>query len=608
MPTPTDLRLLFKAVFPRERESKTRAKSRVDRASTSIRALPLPSFYDGVSSKELPTVSEIDLSRYMGVWREVARIPRWFEKGCYKTEAEYTLQKNGTIQVENRCWNGKGRKYSVRGIAWVPDSTHPGRLRVQFFWPLSASYWILQLDPDYRWVLVGTPNRKGLWFLSRDGQIDPFRYAELVAWSQAMGFPVEQIEKANLTPPERKSETGVRSYQDRDSSSDSRPSSLSHKRPNTGLSISDLKKTIKDLIQRLDALEGRKSIVDSITMRQSSDNEIVSLREMIERARSRLELLDDSGSDEDSDMETRVLITDRTSPLQPNVLTAYFLLHVWSDSELDERGESGHTLRSFLQEHVPGTTWRNARREIQIAENDSLIFDRGNSQYVYKPYSKEVDEERFVHIRFLFMEIPYAVQPRSVILREWSENVLAQRCRYTGVTLRRFLRECNVGDTWSSETIQIGCAERSGTTFTHQGRRWRYRGNDFSVELLLEDRNMVWDNSQDQWVRPEHSSSSLSENEEQRLPASEVALFVTTFSASQKENPCSEKPMNKSDQCAICLRRLKQNPDQSSESEDQDVPELCCTQCNHTFHKQCIIEWLTRKNTCPQCRHVIYEL
>jgi len=146
---------------------------------------------------ELPTVTHLDLQRYMGTWKEVASLPQWFQKNCKNTEAIYALRSDGKIDVRNQCWKGgdSHELSTIHGIAWVPNLNQPGRLRVQFFWPISAPYWILKLDAEYMWALVGTPNRKGLWVLSRTGQIDHEIYEELMHWSRLHGFPVENMQR-----------------------------------------------------------------------------------------------------------------------------------------------------------------------------------------------------------------------------------------------------------------------------------------------------------------------------------------------------------------------------------------------------------------------------
>lgn len=153
---------------------------------------------------ELPTVGELSLEKYMGTWKEVASLPQWFQQGCYNTEAVYTLRQDGKITVLNRCQRKEGNEIklsSVEGTAWMPDPQHPGRLRVRFFWPLSSPYFVLQIDPEYQWVLVGTPNRKGLWVLSRTGHIEEHLYQELLTWGRVQGFPIERMQKTQYLEP-----------------------------------------------------------------------------------------------------------------------------------------------------------------------------------------------------------------------------------------------------------------------------------------------------------------------------------------------------------------------------------------------------------------------
>jgi lipocalin len=47
------------------------------------------------------TVTEFDLSRYLGEWYEVARYNHSFERGMDNTMAEYILQDNGKVVVMN---------------------------------------------------------------------------------------------------------------------------------------------------------------------------------------------------------------------------------------------------------------------------------------------------------------------------------------------------------------------------------------------------------------------------------------------------------------------------------------------------------------------------
>jgi apolipoprotein D and lipocalin family protein len=92
--------------------------------------------------KRLEPVSSVDLQRYLGTWYEIATIPQRFQKGCVAVTAEYSLRKDGDIEVVNTCRQGAldGEVRRVRGKAWVVDRTTNAKLKVRFFWPFSGSY------------------------------------------------------------------------------------------------------------------------------------------------------------------------------------------------------------------------------------------------------------------------------------------------------------------------------------------------------------------------------------------------------------------------------------------------------------------------------------
>jgi apolipoprotein D and lipocalin family protein len=139
------------------------------------------------------TVASVDLARYVGTWYEVARLPNPFQKHCACTSATYALLPDGRVSVLNRCRTPEGRLKEARGKAWVVDRRTNARLKVRFFWPFSGDYWILALDPDYRHVLVGTPNRRYLWILSRTPGLPEATVQALLATARAQGFDTTKV-------------------------------------------------------------------------------------------------------------------------------------------------------------------------------------------------------------------------------------------------------------------------------------------------------------------------------------------------------------------------------------------------------------------------------
>jgi len=139
------------------------------------------------------SVAGVDLARYAGKWYEIASFPMFFQRNCVgDTTADYALTPEGEVSVTNRCRTADGFD-EARGKAWAAADGNNARLKVSFFWPFRSDYWVLGLDADYRWAVVGNPNRKYLWVLSRTPQLEkPLLEAALKA-AAMQGFDLRQL-------------------------------------------------------------------------------------------------------------------------------------------------------------------------------------------------------------------------------------------------------------------------------------------------------------------------------------------------------------------------------------------------------------------------------
>jgi apolipoprotein D and lipocalin family protein len=155
----------------------------------------------------LETVVHLDLARYQGTWYELARLPMWFQRHCLQSTATYALAPDGTVAVTNRCPTEDGTVKTATGTARVVDGASNARLEVVFDnWVsrlvpalVRGKYWVIHVDPDYRLAVVGHPDRKYLWILSRTAVVDEARYREAVSLAQERGFPVDRL--LRLAPP-----------------------------------------------------------------------------------------------------------------------------------------------------------------------------------------------------------------------------------------------------------------------------------------------------------------------------------------------------------------------------------------------------------------------
>jgi apolipoprotein D and lipocalin family protein len=136
----------------------------------------------------LPTVARVDLARYAGTWYEIALLPNRFQSMCVAdTRATYRPQ-GGRIAVLNQCRNAEGETEAAEGTAKVVDGSQGAKLKVSFFRPFYGNYWILELDPEYRWVLVGEPGRDYAWILARTPTLDEDTLQRLLARAAELGF------------------------------------------------------------------------------------------------------------------------------------------------------------------------------------------------------------------------------------------------------------------------------------------------------------------------------------------------------------------------------------------------------------------------------------
>lgn len=135
----------------------------------------------------------VDVASYLGAWYEQAVIPYYFERGCSKTIAKYSLNKDGTIRVDNSCVRN-GKLVESVGKAIPEDDTH-AKLKVEFVETLDvgAQYWVVRLAKDYSYSVVSSPNYKYMWILYREPKMPETLYQQIIADLKKDEFPVDKL-------------------------------------------------------------------------------------------------------------------------------------------------------------------------------------------------------------------------------------------------------------------------------------------------------------------------------------------------------------------------------------------------------------------------------
>jgi apolipoprotein D and lipocalin family protein len=152
--------------------------------------------FQSAAAKDSPVqaVPALDLKRYAGKWYEIARLPNRFQRKCIgDVTATYTLRTDGKITVLNECAEA-GKTNTAKGTAKRARNNGPNsKLKVTFFWPFYGDYWVLALDPEYQWALVGEPERKYLWVLSRSPQMDEAQLKAVLQRATEQGYDLSGL-------------------------------------------------------------------------------------------------------------------------------------------------------------------------------------------------------------------------------------------------------------------------------------------------------------------------------------------------------------------------------------------------------------------------------
>ena len=145
-------------------------------------------------------VENVDASRYLGKWYEIARLDHTFERGLEQVTATYSQKENGSIKVINRGFNTEKKVWKeAEGKAYFidpanADGSRTGKLKVSFFGPFYGAYNIIELDKtDYRYVMICGPDKSYLWILSRTPQLDDTVKQTLVAKAKSLGFATDKL-------------------------------------------------------------------------------------------------------------------------------------------------------------------------------------------------------------------------------------------------------------------------------------------------------------------------------------------------------------------------------------------------------------------------------
>jgi len=140
-------------------------------------------------------VKDFKLDKYTGVWYEIARIDKWFEKNLVQVTATYSLNNDGSVKVLNRGFDTKKKVWKEAvGKARFVRGADEAYFKVSFFGPFYGSYVVFELEKEnYSCAFVSGGDITSLWFLSRSPIVSDELYSEFTKKAASCGFDTSKI-------------------------------------------------------------------------------------------------------------------------------------------------------------------------------------------------------------------------------------------------------------------------------------------------------------------------------------------------------------------------------------------------------------------------------
>jgi apolipoprotein D and lipocalin family protein len=137
----------------------------------------------------LHPVEHVELSRYAGLWYEIAHYANKIEENCQDSTVAFSIRTDGDIDILTSCRDKQnGALHHANGRGWVIDAANNARLKFSFFWPFRTEYLIIDQGKEYDYAVICTPDKKRIWIIARTQQISSELFESIVQRIEKQGF------------------------------------------------------------------------------------------------------------------------------------------------------------------------------------------------------------------------------------------------------------------------------------------------------------------------------------------------------------------------------------------------------------------------------------
>ena len=141
--------------------------------------------------------SHVDLDRFMGRWYEILRTPNDHQRNCWAASQVWARRGPDRFSIAQTCHRGSrdGRATTVNTSARVLDTATNAKFEASFFGGLIRQrYWVIEVAPDYSWMIATTADGQFPALLSRSPTMSAAEQTRLRARIGQLGMPTRQLE------------------------------------------------------------------------------------------------------------------------------------------------------------------------------------------------------------------------------------------------------------------------------------------------------------------------------------------------------------------------------------------------------------------------------
>lgn len=139
-------------------------------------------------------VEKVDVLSFAGKWYSLLSIPTFMDTHWRQTIVTFVIHPDGYYAVfttykvvkEDKPKYMRSKLFTVRG-------TGNAEYKAQWVWPFKVDYWVIEMPEDYSYVVIGHPEHKILFIMSRKPFLPLDLLDDIISRCKAKGYDITRL-------------------------------------------------------------------------------------------------------------------------------------------------------------------------------------------------------------------------------------------------------------------------------------------------------------------------------------------------------------------------------------------------------------------------------